>query len=69
MKMRPGSSFVAAFFLPLKGREKGEGRESVKGKVTEGTEEQKRTGKGTEGKVKRNRRGGERADDGYENIE
>ena len=33
MEMRPGSSFVAAFFLPLKGRKKAEGLEWGNGKV------------------------------------
>ena len=62
MELRLEYRFFSAFLLPLKGRKKGEGRESVKGKVTEGTEEREGSGKGTEG-------GGERKDDGYENIE
>ena len=69
MELQLGYRFFSTFLLPLKGRKKGEGRESVKGKVTEGARKQKVTGKGIEGKVKRNRRGGKRKDDGYENIE
>ena len=57
MELRLGYRFFSAFLLPLKGRKKGEGRESVKGKMTEGAEEREGSGKGTEGEREMDQKG------------